>query len=501
MSNKPCVLAIDQGTTSSRAIVFDNQANQISVAQQEFPQIYPHEGWVEHDPETIWQTTLETSRQAMLEAESKGFEIASIGITNQRETTVVWERSTGKPVYNAIVWQDRRTAEACGVLKKQGAEEDVQQRTGLLIDPYFSASKISWILDNVSGARRAAERGELAFGTIDSFLVYRLTGGKSHVTDATNASRISLYNIDSGKWDEELLRHFNVPAPVLPEVLNCVDNFGETDLPLFGKVIPITGVAGDQQAATVGQCCFEPGSIKSTYGTGCFVLMNTGQQLVLSKNRLLTTIAYQLNGQPTYAIEGSIFIAGAAMQWLRDGIGLIEKASQSEQMARSLSGNNGVYLVPAFTGLGAPWWDPEVRGAIFGLTRGTGPAEIVRATLESVAYQTADLFAAMAEDGISPSVLRVDGGMVANRWFMQFLADILDMKVQRPAMLETTALGAAYLSGIGSGVFESFERLHAGWQAREEFNPQLTANSRRALLADWHDCVARLINKPGSLGG
>ncbi len=496
MGNQSCVLAIDQGTTSSRAIVFDTDANMVAVAQQEFPQIYPTEGWVEHDPEAIWQTTIETSRQAMAEAEANGFEVAAIGITNQRETTLVWERSSGKPVYNAIVWQDRRTADLCAALKRQGAEEEVQQRTGLLVDPYFSASKISWILDNVAGARARAEQGELAFGTVDSFLISRLTGGECHVTDATNASRTSLYNIHSGEWDPQLLRLFNVPEAVLPAVLNCIDDFGVTDPDLFGRAIPIFGVAGDQQAATVGQCCFSPGSIKSTYGTGCFVLMNTGQQPVLSKNRLLTTIAYQLEGTPTYAIEGSIFIAGAAMQWLRDGLGIIETAAQSQEMASGLSGNSGVYLVPAFTGLGAPWWDPDVRGAIFGLTRATGPSELVRATLESVAYQTVDLFSAMAEDGISPATLRVDGGMVANDWLLQFLADVLDMTVQRPMMLETTALGAAYLGGIKAGLFGDFDQLQQNWRARDEFGPEMSPETRQHLLEGWREAVARLLSTP-----
>jgi glycerol kinase len=496
MSSKQCVLAIDQGTTSSRAIVFDSQAQQVSVAQEEFPQIYPTEGWVEHDSEAIWNTVLATSQQAVREAEAKGYQVVSIGITNQRETTVVWERSTGKPIYNAIVWQDRRTTEHCAALKAQGTEPDVQRKTGLLVDPYFSATKVSWILDNVEGARELAERGELAFGTIDCFLIYRLTGGASHVTDATNASRTSLYNIHSGEWDENLLSLFNVPAAVLPDVRSCVDDFGVTDTSLFGRSIPITGVAGDQQAATFGQCCFEEGSIKSTYGTGCFVLMNTGSQAVLSKNRLLTTIAYQLDGKPTYAVEGSIFIAGAAMQWLRDGLQIIESAPQSEAMASGLDSNKGVYLVPAFTGLGAPWWDPDVRGAIFGLTRGTGAAEIVRATLESVVYQTADLFRAMADDGVTPSEVRVDGGMVANNWVMQFLSDILGIQVLRPEVLETTALGAAYLSGLGSGVFCDMEDLRANWHQQRVFDPQMQASEREQLLSQWHDCVARLINKP-----
>ena len=493
MNKKPCLLAIDQGTTSSRAIVFDVASTIISVAQEEFPQIYPNDGWVEHDPEAIWQTTLRTAKQAIQEAAKLGYCISGIGITNQRETSIVWDKSTGEPIYNAIVWQDRRTASFCEQLKQQGMEENVQQKTGLLIDPYFSASKVSWILDNVEGARAKAERGELAFGTIDSFLIYRLTGGKEHVTDATNASRTSLYNIHTGDWDNELLSLFNVPKSVLPRVLNCVDNFGVTDAGILGDVLPIYGVAGDQQAAAIGQCCFDPGSIKSTYGTGCFVLMNTGEQPVISKNRLLTTVAYQIDGVPSYAIEGSIFIAGAAVQWLRDGLQIIKSAKQSEAMAAGLGSNDGVYLVPAFTGLGAPWWDPDVRGAIFGLTRATGPEHIVRATLESVAYQTVDLFTAMAGEGISPTTLRVDGGMVANNWLAQFLADVLDMKVQRPALLETTALGAAYLAGIGAGLYKGFGDIKKGWQAESEFIGRMTADERSALLAGWSNAVTKLI--------
>lgn len=493
MSKKPCLLAIDQGTTSSRAIAFGLESNIISVAQEEFPQIYPNDGWVEHDPEAIWQTTLSTVKQVIKEATGQGYSIAGIGITNQRETSVVWDKATGKPIYNAIVWQDRRTASFCGQLKEQGLEESVQKKTGLFIDPYFSASKVSWMLDNVDGARARAEKGELAFGTIDSFLINRLTGGKQHVTDATNASRTSLYNINSGVWDDELLSLFNVPKAVLPRVLNCIDDFGVTDTEILGEAIPIYGVAGDQQAAAIGQCCFDPGSIKSTYGTGCFVLMNTGTQPVLSKNRLLTTVAYQLDGVPYYAIEGSIFIAGAAVQWLRDGLQIIENAKQSETMAAGLDSNHGVYLVPAFTGLGAPWWDPDVRGAMFGLTRATGPEHIVRATLESVAYQTVDLFNAMADEGISPTTLRVDGGMVANDWLVQFLADVLDMKVQRPALLETTALGAAYLAGIGAGLYKSFDDIKSGWQAESEFTGSMAAQERDALLAGWKNVVTKLL--------
>lgn len=493
MKKIPCVLAIDQGTTSSRAIVFDQHWAVIGVAQQEFTQLYPEDGWVEHDPEAIWQTTLATVRQVVAEVEAGGYQVSAIGITNQRETTVVWDRQTGQPIYNAIVWQDRRTAGFCAELKRQGAEHEVQQRTGLLVDPYFSASKVSWILDNVAGARRKAEQGQLAFGTIDSFLIYRLTAGSRHVTDATNASRTSLYNIHTGQWDDTLLRLFNVPDTVLPAVLNCVDQFGSTAPDLFGRAIPICGVAGDQQAASIGQCCFEPGAIKSTYGTGCFVLMNTGTTPLLSKNRLLTTVAYQLDGVTHYAMEGSIFIAGAAVQWLRDGLGLIDNAAQSQAMASQLDGNHGVYLVPAFTGLGAPWWDPEVRGALFGLTRATGPEHIVRATLEAVAYQTVDLFNAMADDGITPTALRVDGGMAANDWLMQFLADVLDLVVQRPALLETTALGAAYLAGVGCGLYDSLDQIKANWQVQQEFVPALASDERQRLLAEWQQAVSRLM--------
>jgi glycerol kinase len=479
-------------------MIFAVDSTVIAVAQQEFEQHYPQDGWVEHAPEDIWQTTLATAREAVAEAEANGFYVAAAGITNQRETTVVWDRASGLPIYNAIVWQDRRTAAQCAELKQQGAEALVQQRTGLLVDPYFSASKISWILDNVEGARAKAERGELAFGTIDSFLIYRLTGGKSHLTDASNASRTSLYNIHSGEWDDELLALFNVPRAMLPTVLDCVADFGSIDASVLGSEITIRGVAGDQQAAAIGQCCFEPGAIKSTYGTGCFVLMNTGTQAVQSSNRLLTTVAYQINGVRHYAVEGSIFIAGAAVQWLRDGLGIINSAKQCQAMASGLDSNHGVYLVPAFTGLGAPWWDPDVRGAMFGLTRGTGPDHLVRATLESVAYQTVDLFSAMAADGISPALLRVDGGMVANDWFMQFLADVLDMTVQRPKLLETTALGAAYLAGIGAGLYTGFEQIKHSWQADSEFAGHMSAGERQGLLTGWHTAVNRLIHSPQS---
>ncbi len=495
VDSKPCILAIDQGTTSSRAIAFDEQANIVGVAQQEFTQLYPHQGWVEHDPELIWQTAISVARQVFNTAENKGYKVASIGITNQRETSIVWDRASGTPIYNAIVWQDRRTSTFCESIKTDNIEKELNETTGLLIDPYFSASKIAWILDNVTGARRRAELGELAFGTVDSFLINRLTGGQVHVTDATNACRTSLYNIHTGTWDDNMLGLFNVPSAILPKVLNSIDDFGMTSPSLFGRSIPITGVAGDQQAASIGQCCFEPGEIKSTYGTGCFVLMNTGKKPVLSKSRLLTTVAYQLDGKPTYAIEGSIFVAGAAIQWLRDGLKVITDARQTELMASNLSNNNGVYLVPAFTGLGAPWWEPNTRGAIFGLTRATGPDDFVRAALESVCYQTADLFKAMNDDGIQPTSLRVDGGMTANNWLLQFLSDIIDMRVQRPAVMETTALGAAYLSGIKSGVFGDFSQLSEDWRCDAEFNTDMADIRRQNLLDGWHSAVNCVINK------
>lgn len=435
---------------------------------------------------------IEVTRRAFDVAEGQGLTIAGIGITNQRETTVVWEKATGKPVYNAIVWQDRRTSKDCAELNAQGLEAEIQARAGLLIDPYFSASKVAWILDNIAGARQKAENGELAFGTIDSFLIWKLTGGKVHATDPTNACRTNLYNIHNGEWDSELLKIFRVPESMLPRVLDCATHFGDTDADLLGRAIPIAGVAGDQQAASIGQCCFEPGAIKSTYGTGCFVLMNTGSTPFASKNRLLTTIAYQLDGVPSYAIEGSIFVAGAAVQWLRDGLGIISTAAESNKLAASLDGNQGIYVVPAFTGLGVPYWEPDVRGAIFGLTRATGPAEVVRATLESVCYLTSDLFAAMAEDGINPSSLKVDGGMVANDWLLQFLADVLDMTVCRPTVMETTALGAAYLAGRQASVYGTFDEFSKMWRRAAQFDPQMSSDERARLLGGWHDAVRRV---------
>lgn len=489
------VVAIDQGTTSSRAIVFDDKCRLVCTAQQEFPQIYPADGWVEHDPEAIWQTTLEVTRQAIANAAAKGVEAVAIGITNQRETTVVWERNTGKPIYNAIVWQDRRTAEQCRALHAAGHEATVASKTGLLLDPYFSASKIAWILDNVDGARSRAERGELLFGTIDCFLLWRLTGGTQHATDATNASRTCLYNIHSGEWDAQLLTLFNVPAAMLPEVRDCDGDYGVTAEGVLDRPLPIRGIAGDQQAAAIGQGCFTPGTIKSTYGTGCFVLLNTGDKVVRSNNKLLSTVAFQFDGQRRYAVEGSIFVAGAAVQWLRDGIAIVDSAAETEQLAASVVDDSPVYMVPAFTGLGVPYWQPDARGAIFGITRATGRAELVRATLEAICYMTQDLFAAMAEDGTTPKRLRVDGGMVANDWLLQFLADVLDMEVVRPVVLETTALGAAWLAGSAVGLYGDQTTFTELWQEDASFTPGRSAEWRKRRLAGWQQAVRRVLTE------
>ncbi len=492
----PAVIAIDQGTTSSRAMIFDASTRVLAQAQQEFPQSYPADGWVEHEPHAIWQSVLAVCHEVIATAQSTFPSIAlkAIGITNQRETTLVWDRATGEPIYPAIVWQDRRTAQHCQRLVDEGHEELVISKTGLLLDPYFSATKVAWILDHVDGSREQALAGKLAFGTIDSFLIWRLTGGQVHATDATNASRTCLYNIHTGDWDDELLELFNVPREVLPEIKDCDADYGQTALGILPLQLPIRGVAGDQQAATIGQCCFDPGDIKSTYGTGCFVMLNTGKHPVQSKNRLLTTVAYQLEGERHYALEGSIFIAGAAVQWLRDGLQIIEQASETEALAASLPGNEGVYMVPAFTGLGVPYWRPDVRGAIFGLTRATGPKHFARAALESIVYMTQDLFDAMAKDGISPSVLRVDGGLVANQWFCQFLADILDQNVIRPVILETTALGAAYLAGRSTGVFGDRDAFAACWQQQHCFEPRMTSSERQTMLNGWRNALDRLIN-------
>ncbi len=486
------ILSIDQGTTSSRAMLFDENGHASFTAQKEFSQHFPRDGWVEHNAEEIWTTTLTVVREALQKAGAENRTIAAIGITNQRETTVVWDRSNGEPIYHAIVWQDRRTADYCETLRGQNLESMVTAKTGLLLDPYFSGTKVNWILENVAGARDRADKGELAFGTIDSFLIWRLTGGKVHATDATNASRTLMFNIHEQTWDTELLEMLSVPASLLPEVRDSADDYGITSKALLEVEIPIAGVAGDQQAALIGQACFVPGMIKSTYGTGCFMILNTGEQALVSSNKLLTTVGYRLNGKTTYALEGSIFVAGAAVQWLRDGIGIIDSAPETEALADSLDSNNGVYLVPAFTGLGAPHWDPDARGAIFGITRDTGVAELARATLESICYQTFDLLEAKRRDGIKPTRLRVDGGMVQNNWFCEFLADILNITVERPAVTETTALGAAYLAGLQIGLFESLEDISTRWQADREFESEMEASHRNLLLANWHAAVIKV---------
>ncbi|MEM5499666.1 glycerol kinase GlpK [Paraglaciecola mesophila] len=489
MRIKDCILAIDQGTTSTRAIIFAPDSSIIAVAQQEFTQHYPNDGWVEHNPEDIWTSTIVVCRQAISEAIAKGARIAAIGVTNQRETTVVWDRNTGQAIYNAIVWQDRRTAKTCREMQDKGLFDVVNSRTGLLLDPYFSASKVAWILDNVEGAREKAEAGDLAFGTIDSFLIWRLTDGQMHATDVTNASRTNLFNIHDMAWDPKLLEVFNVPKSVLPQVKECADDFGHTTEDLFGFSLPILGVAGDQQAASIGQCCFNEGAIKSTYGTGCFVMLNTGTKAFHSKNKLLTTVAYTIKGETHYALEGSIFIAGAAIQWLRDGLGVIKSASETEALAKSLDDDHGVYMVPAFAGLGAPHWAPDARGAVFGLTRGTTNAHFVRAALESVCYQTSDLLHAMAEDGVSLDKIRVDGGMVGNNWLCQFLAGILDVTVERPKIMETTALGAAYLAGLKAGIYESCEQLASMNEVENSFDAKMPSSQRRKLIAGWENAV------------
>lgn len=489
------IIAIDQGTTSSRAIVFDEQMRVVSTGQQEFEQHFPNSGWVEHDPEAIWNTTLATVREAMERSRLTARDIAAIGITNQRETTLIWDRETGVPIHRAIVWQDRRTASLCERLKAEGLEPGVSEKTGLLLDPYFAGTKIAWLLDNVPGARARAEAGKLAFGTVDSFLLWRLTGGKLHATDATNASRTLLYNIRDNRWDEELLRLFGVPASLLPRVKDCAGEFGETAAEHFGGPIAIRGVAGDQQAALIGQACFGRGMIKSTYGTGCFAVLNTGEDLVRSQNRLVSTIGYRLRGKTTYALEGSIFVAGAAVQWLRDGLGILQSATQSGAMADRADPNEQVYLVPAFVGLGAPHWDAQARGAIYGITRNTGPHEIARAALESVCYQTLDLLDAMEADhaGSSPAGLRVDGGMVASDWTMQRLADILNRPVYRPRVLETTALGAAWLAGMTVGLWPDEEGFAKAWELDHCFEPGMQDVSRQQLVAGWRDAVRRTL--------
>lgn len=486
------VLAIDQGTTSTRAIVFDAMGRPVASAQKELPQIFPKPGWVEHDAEEIWSATVEVCRGALARAKLQPAALAGIGITNQRETTVVWDRATGKPIHNAIVWQDRRTAERCAELKKAGHEKAVTEKTGLLLDPYFSGTKIEWILKHVAGARAAAEKGALAAGTIECFLLWRLTGGKVHASDATNASRTLLLDIRKGAWDPDLMKLLDVSASLLPRVVDCSGELGVTTADFLGAPVPVLGMAGDQQAATVGQACIKPGMIKTTYGTGCFALLNTGSMAVHSRHRLLTTIAYQLDGRRTYALEGSIFMAGAAVQWLRDGLGLIEKSSEVEALAAKARDGHGVYLVPAFVGLGAPHWDPDARGALLGLTRDSGPAEIAAATLDSVCYQTRDLVDAMRGDGAQIDELRVDGGMVGNDLLMQRLADTVGTPVERPKVTETTALGAAFLAGLKAGLWPSLEALSETWALDRAFRPAEGAASRDRRYAGWQDAVRRV---------
>ncbi|MGQ8366710.1 glycerol kinase GlpK [Glaciecola sp. 1036] len=481
------ILAIDQGTTSSRAILFGLNGERLATFQQEFTQYYPKNAWVEHDPEEIWQTTLTTSKQAVEYAKHQNIKIQCIGITNQRETTLVWHKKTGKPIYNAIVWQDRRTSVDCKGLSSH--LETIRNKTGLLLDPYFSATKIDWILKNVDGAKPQADNDELAFGTIDTFLIWRLTSGKSHKTDATNASRTSLYNIFENKWDDDLLTLFDIPKSILPQVCNSADDFGITDANVLGTELPITGVAGDQQAALFGQCCFHPGDFKSTYGTGCFALLNTGETPLLSQHNLLTTIGYQINNKPVYALEGAIFTAGANVQWLRDSLGMLENAQQTKHLAESLDYDHGVYMVPGFVGLGAPHWNPQARASMFGMTRDTTPAHFARAALEAVCYQTNDLLDAMQLDGAKLQNVWVDGGMVANDWMCQFLSDILNKTIYRPAMMESTALGAAYLAGLQFGLYKNLDDVLAHKALESEFTPSITSELRDKLIGNWHKAV------------
>ena len=502
------ILAIDQGTTSSRALVFDRGLDVVGVGQQELGQHYPHPGWVEHDAQDIWRTTLETARAAIAAAGVAPASIAGIGITNQRETCLLWDRRTGAPLHRAIVWQDRRTADACARLKSDGVEAMVTAKTGLLLDPYFSATKIAWLLDTVPGARAAAEAGYLAFGTIDTFLLWRLTGGRVHGTDATNASRTMLYDIRTGQWDDDLLRLFGVPRAVLPEVRDCAAEFGTSEPDLLGAAIPIRGIAGDQQAATIGQACFAPGMMKSTYGTGCFVLLNTGADAITSRNRLLTTVAYQLDGKRTYALEGSIFVAGAAVQWLRDGLGVIASSAESTALASaagSITPEDEAVMVPAFVGMGAPYWNAEARGALFGLTRGTGTAELARAALQAVAFQTRDLLEAMRRDWSGDAaataidtVLRVDGGMAASDWTMQFLADIVGAPVDRPANRETTALGAGWLAGMQAGLLPGQAEFATQWRRERRFEPMMAAGERQRRCARWQSAIDATLAFSGS---
>lgn len=486
------ILSIDQGTTSSRAILFTEEGHVHAIAQQEFTQHFPKDGWVEHDPKDIWTSVLSTCKQVIEENNISAQDICAIGITNQRETTIVWDKTTGEVIYNAIVWQDRRTTEFCQSIASERTETLINEKTGLLLDSYFSATKIRWILEHIPYAKEKAQNGELAFGTVDTFLLWHLTGGKEHRTDATNASRTMLFNIHQQCWDEELLELFSIPKEMLPEVMDSSDQFGMTEVSIFGQEIPVLGVAGDQQAALIGQACFKKGMAKSTYGTGCFIMLNTGDTVLISKNKLLSTVAYRLNGKPTYAIEGSIFMAGATLQWIRDGLEIIKHAHESEAIAEQAPYDHGVFLVPAFTGLGAPYWDANARGAILGLTRDSGIKEIVSAALQSVGYQSKDLLNAMASDGLTPKVLRVDGGMVQNDWTLNFLASITGVDVQRPEITETTALGVAYLAGLAAGVFESTEQLEQMWNCEKTFKPSIEQEHKNNLYNQWLSAVRKV---------
>ena len=490
---KKLLLSIDQGTTSSRSILFDLKGNKIFSSQFEFQQIFPNSGWVEHNPEEIWKVTLKTIKEAIRKSKNLKSKIISIGITNQRETTILWDKNTGKPIYNAIVWQDRRTQKICENLKKRKLENSFRKKTGLFIDPYFSATKVKWILDNVSLSKKLIKNKRLMFGTIDTFLIWRLTDKTNHFTDATNASRTMMFNINSNQWDYEILKKLNIPKSILPTVKNSADNFGATSKKIIGEEIPINAVLGDQQAAAVGQACFNKGSVKSTYGTGAFAIMNTGNTKILSKNKLLTTICYRLKNKNTYALEGSIFIAGAGVQWLRDKVKLINNAHETEKIANSKKNNDGIYIVPAFTGLGAPYWSPDSRGLITGLTRNTDWKNLVRAVVESVAYQSYDLFESMRKDGSRPKIIKVDGGMIANNWFAQFLSDILDTNVLRPKIQETTALGVAFFAAYQAGEFKSLNEITRKWKKDAMFKPKISKKMRLNLLKGWEQAIRKTL--------
>ena len=490
---KEFIISIDAGTTSNRSILFDLRGKPVFSSQKEFTQYFPKSGWVEHNPEEIWRTTVKTLKDVIQKAKRLNGKILTIGITNQRETTVLWDKKTGKPVYNAIVWQDRRQEDYCKNLRKQNKENMIFNKTGLLIDSYFSGTKIKWILDNIPKAKQLMNKKQLLFGTIDSFLIWRFTKGKVHATDATNASRTMIFNITTNKWDDAILKILKIKKHILPIVKDCADDYGQTHSSITGKSIPINGVVGDQQSATIGQCCFEPGSLKSTYGTGAFVLLNTGNKKIYSTNRLLTTIAYRIKGKTTYAMEGSIFVAGAGVQWLRDRMKFIKKAPETEKIVNSLKGNNGIYLVPAFTGLGAPYWNANSRGVLSGITRDTNPKEIIRATIESVAYQTYDLFEAMKHDGLRPRIVKVDGGMVMNNWFSQFLSDVVNVKVLRPDVQETTAAGAAFMAGLKIGVYKSLKDISKNWHLNRKFSPKMKSINRKKLIKGWSKAIERAL--------